>query len=74
MVLTWLQDAGLKINANKSNFCTFEMENLGYVLTSDGIKPQPNKVQVMLALAPPRNVKELGRFMGMVHDLSISLD
>ena len=61
-----LQDAGLKINANKSNFCTLEMVYLGYLLTRDGIKPQPNKVQAKLALAPPRYVKELCRFLGMV--------
>ncbi len=66
MVLTRLQDAGLKINANKSNFCTLEMEYLGYILTRDGIEPQPNKVQGMLALAPPRNIKELHRFLEMV--------
>ena len=51
------QDAGLKINADKSNFCTVEMEYLGYVLTRDGIKPQLNKVQAMLALVLPRNNK-----------------
>jgi hypothetical protein len=39
MVLTRLQDAGLKINADKSNFCTLETEYLGYILTRDGIKP-----------------------------------
>ncbi len=66
MVLTRLQDAGLKINADKSNFCTLETEYLGYVLTKDGTKPQVNKVQVILALAPPRNVKELRSFLGMV--------
>jgi hypothetical protein len=66
MVLTRLQEAGLRINANKSNFCTLETEYLGFILTRDGIKPQPNKVQAMLALAPPRNVKELRRFLGMV--------
>ncbi len=65
MVLTRLQDAGLKINADRSNFCTLETEYLGYKLTRDGIKPQPNKVQVMLALAPPENIKELCRFLGM---------
>jgi hypothetical protein len=42
------------------------MEYLGYILTRDGNKPQPNKVQAMLALTPPRNVKELHRFLGMV--------
>jgi hypothetical protein len=66
MVLPRLQDTGLKINANKSNFCTLEMEYLGYILTRDGIKPQPNKAQAMLALAPPKNVKKLRRFLGMV--------
>ena len=39
---------------------------MGYILTRDGIKPQPNKIQTMLALAPPRNVNELHRFLGMV--------
>ncbi len=66
MVLPKLQDAGLKIDADKSKFCALETEYLGYVLTRDGIKPQSNKVQAMLALAPPRNVKELCRFLGMV--------
>jgi hypothetical protein len=39
---------------------------LGYILTRDGIKPQLNKVQAMLVLASPRNVKELHSFLGMV--------
>jgi hypothetical protein len=30
-------DAGLKVNAAKSTFCTLEIEYLGYVLTRDGI-------------------------------------
>ena len=58
VVLIRLQDAGLKINANKSKFCALETEYLGYILTRDSIKPRLNKVQAMLALAPPRNVKE----------------
>ena len=66
MVLTRLQDAGLKMNADKSNSCTLDTEYVGYILTRDGIKPQPNKVKAMLALAPPRNVKELCRFLAMV--------
>ncbi len=66
VVLTRLQDAGLKINTDKSKFYALETEYLGYILTRDGIKPQPNKVQWMLALAPSRNVKELCRFWGMV--------
>jgi hypothetical protein len=58
-MLTRLRDAGLKVNAAKSLFCAHEIEYLGYILTREGIKPQPKKVQAILALNPPKNVKEL---------------
>ncbi len=65
-LLTRLHDAGLKVNAAKSFFCTHEIEYLGYILTRGGIKPQQKKVQAILALNPPNNVKELRHFLGMV--------
>jgi len=40
-----------------------ETEYLGYVLTRDGIKPYLQKVQAILALKPPTNVKELRTFL-----------
>eukprot|EP00804_Cyclotella_cryptica_P011519 CCRYP_019883-RA/>CCRYP_019883-RA protein AED:0.08 eAED:0.25 QI:0/-1/0/1/-1/1/1/0/404 len=61
-----LRDAGLTVNARKSSFCAMETEYLGYVLSRDGIKPQPKKVQAILALTPSQNVKQLCRFLGMV--------
>jgi hypothetical protein len=65
-VLRRLRKAGLKVNAAKSFFCTHEMEYLGYILTRGGIKPQQKKVQAILVLNPPDNVKELRHFLGMV--------
>jgi len=65
-VLRRLHGAGLKFNAAKSFFCTHEIEYLGYILTRDGINPQPKKVQAILALNPPHSVKELRHFLGMV--------
>jgi len=50
-----LHEAGLKVNAAKLFFCTHEIEYLGYILTREGIKPQPKKVQVILTLNPPNN-------------------
>jgi hypothetical protein len=50
----------------KSFFCAQETEYLGYILTRGGIKPQPQKVQAILMLNPPKSVKELQRFLGMV--------
>ncbi len=61
-----LKDAGLKVNAAKSFFCTAETEYLGYILTRGGVKPQKKKIQAILALNPPNNVKELRQFLGMV--------
>jgi hypothetical protein len=36
------------------------------LLTRGGIKPQIKKVQTILAIKPPNNVKELRHFLGMV--------
>jgi hypothetical protein len=65
-VLTRLRDTGLKVNVAKSLFCAHEIEYLGYILTREEIKPQPKKVQAILALNLPNNVKELRHFLRMV--------
>jgi hypothetical protein len=65
-VLTRLRDAGLKVNSAKSSFCDYEIEYPGYILTRDGIKPQPKKVQAILMLNPPNNVKKSRHFLGMM--------
>ncbi len=65
-VLTRLRGARLKVNAAKSSFCAHEIEYLFYVLTREGIKPKSKKVQAILTLNPPNNVKELRHFLGVV--------
>ncbi len=65
-VLTRLCDARLKVNVAKSLICAHELEYLGYILTREGTKPQPKKVQAILMLNPPNNVKELRHFLRMV--------
>ena len=54
VVLGRLREVGLKVNAAKSTFCALEIEYLGYILTRDGIKPQSNKVQAILAINRPQ--------------------
>jgi len=61
-----LQDAGLKVNAVKSFFCTAETEYLGYIFTRGGVKPREKKVQVILAINLPKTVSELRQFLGIV--------
>jgi hypothetical protein len=58
-VFIQLHKAGLKVNATKSVFCAQATEYLEYILTKGGIEPQPKKVQAILLLNPPNNIKEL---------------
>jgi hypothetical protein len=61
-----LGNAGLKVNGAKSSFRTHKIEYFGYILTREGVKSQPKKVQAILALNPPNNIKELRHFLRMV--------
>ncbi len=65
-VFIQLRNAGFKVNAAKSFFCAQETGYLGNILTRGGIKPQPKKVQAILAFNQPKSVKELQPFLGMV--------
>ena len=63
--LTRLSEAGLKINASKSSFCQTELEYLGYWITRHRIWPVAKKVEAILKIKPPANVKQIQRFIGM---------
>ena len=60
------EPATLCAHVNKSSFALHKIEYIGYVLSSEGITPQPEKVSAILALKEQQNVKELQRFLGMV--------
>jgi hypothetical protein len=62
-----LQQAGLKVNAKKSNFGAHEMECLGYDITRTGIQPIPKKVQAIQAIKAPKTCKQLRGFIGMIN-------
>ena len=40
-----------------------EVEYLGYLLTSDGIKPQQKKIEAIKKIKPPKNPKQLRSFL-----------
>ena len=63
---TRLREVGLNINTPKPKFFAEETDYLGYIHTSNGIKPQPKKVQAILAITLPKNVKDLHSFLGIV--------
>jgi hypothetical protein len=66
-VLKILSEASFRVNLKKSFFAREELEYLGYVITRQGVKPQPKKVEAILRLQPPKGVRDLRRFLGMVN-------
>ena len=48
------------------------MEFLGYLITLDGLKPLHSKINAILAMKKPENLKQLRSFLGLVafyHDM-----
>ena len=60
-----LHEAGLKVNLEKTHFLDTSVEFLGFLVTSDGILPNPNKVKAIDSILPPTTLKELKSFLGM---------
>ena len=42
------------------------MYYLGYVVSCEGITSQPSKIEAIMKIAHPENVKEVCRFLGMI--------
>ena len=60
-----LRDANLKVSLNKSDFLKKETDFLGHVVTKDGIKPNPDKIQGLEQFTLPKTVKEIQAFLGL---------
>ena len=67
IVLTRLSEAGFRANLRKCFLVQDELDYLGYWLNRDGIQPQPKKVEAILRLQPPKTVRQLRTFLGMVN-------
>lgn len=61
-----LRKHNFKIQLDKCNFLQKETAYLGHVITPDGIKPNPDKIQAILAYKIPSTPKELKGFLGLL--------
>lgn len=59
VILKQRNDIGFRENLRKSFFMQKEVEYLKFLLTSDGVNPQPMKVNTMNRIKPPTNSKQL---------------
>ncbi|GFV27989.1 transposon Tf2-6 polyprotein [Trichonephila clavipes] len=62
-----LSSYGLKLNISKCVFGVTELIFLGHLITPDGIKPLPDKVQAVLDYKQPETVGFLRKFLGLLN-------
>ena len=65
MVFEKLREEKLLINLKKCNFVKKELVYLGFVVSAEGLKMDPEKVEAILEWLTPRNATEVRSFHGL---------
>ena len=59
-------NVGLKVNASKCSFGLKEIPYLGYIITREGVKPDPKKIQGIVDLQRPKTTTKVKALIRMV--------
>lgn len=65
-VLKRLREAGLTVNPEKVTFAKPEISFLGHLVSARGVSVDPTRTQGIRDFPPPRDIKAIARFVGMV--------
>lgn len=66
LIFEKLQAFNLKVQLDKTEFLRKEVAFLGHVVTPDGVKPNPSKLEAVENYPLPKNQKEIKSFLGLV--------
>lgn len=67
MLLQRCREKCLKFNVNKCTFLKNKVSYLGHLVTGNGIKPNPAKIEITKTHPTPTTKKQLQSFMGLVN-------
>jgi transposase InsO family protein len=67
LVLERLRDAGLQCDIRKCKFHANEVTYLGLIVTREGIKMDPTKVEAIMSWESPENVHDVRSFLGFAN-------
>ena len=66
-ILIKLREAGLQTDITKCTFQVKEVSYLGLIVTTEGIKMDPTKVETVINWPTPQNVKDVQSFLGFAN-------
>src|SRR5260370_11701102 len=66
-ILCHLQEAGLYANLKKCIFHTDTVEYLGFILSLEGLRMDPSKVDAIQSWPEPQNVRDVQSFLGFAN-------
>lgn len=65
LVLKRLSEFNLKIQLDKCEFLKRETEFLGHIISGEGVKPNPDKIEKIISWPLPKTQKEIKQFLGL---------
>ena len=68
-----VQNVNLTLNPEKCIFSKSEIKFWSMLFTSEGVKPDPEKVKALEHISPPKDKDELKSFIGMMQSNSDSI-
>ena len=61
-----LRSADLKLKEVKCNFLKKHIQNLGHIVSGEGVTPLPEKLNSIQEMLPPKTPKEVKQFLGLI--------
>ncbi|XP_029142978.1 uncharacterized protein K02A2.6-like, partial [Protobothrops mucrosquamatus] len=72
-VFSRIQDYGLRIREEKCNFFMPSIKYLGFILDKDGRRPDPENIEAIQKMPPPKDLPTLRSFLGLISHYSTFL-
>ena len=61
------REVGLRFNRNKLQLRSREVRYMGHIISAEGVEPNPDKIQAIIDMPNPTDVKGVQRLLGMVN-------
>ena len=68
-ILKRLEEKNIKVSREKI-FLGKEVEYCGYIISGEGVSPNPDRITALKTLSPPANVREVRSLLGALQQLN----